>query len=194
MLTLSSCDWPMLENVLDAFDEDNININLLYNIGLVKRVFAVNDKKYVLNSYVESSMKKDFNESPFIEGIKMRINDGNFDLSIVHSSLMKEDIIKKLNKQCNYTPKSIDVIYIQSGLDEIKSCIDLINIRTLCENVLSPNGKIIFKIFDGDKIIDLLENKESIQIKPEQTRRKNKKIIDKSLGIVFRKKYIRKSS
>ena len=173
------------ENVLDVFDEDNININLLYNIGLVKKVFAVNDKKYILNSYVESSIKKDFNESPFIEGIKMRINSENFDLSIVHSSLTKENIIKKLNKQCNYTPKSIDVIYIQSGLDEIKSCIDLINIRTLCENVLSPNGKIIFKIFDGDKIIDLLEKKDNESIKHEQTGRKNKKNVDKSLGLVY---------
>lgn len=173
------------ENVLDVFDENNININLLYNVGLVKRVFAVNDKKYVLSSYVESSVKKDFNESPFIEGIKMRINDNNFDLSIVHSSLTKENIIKKLNKQCNYIPRSIDVIYIQSGLDEIKSCIDLINIRILCENVLSPNGKIIFKIFDGDKIIDFLENKDNALIKYEQTGRKNKKIVDKSLGIAY---------
>lgn len=173
------------ENVLDVFDENNININLLYNIGLVKRVFAVNDKKYVLSSYVESAVKKDFNESPFIEGIKTRINDNNFDLSIVHSSLTKENIIEKLNKQCNYNPRSIDVIYIQSGLDEIKSCIDLINIRILCENVLSPNGKIIFKLFDGDKIIDFLENKDNALNRYEQTGRKNKKNVDKSLGITY---------
>ena len=51
------------------------------------------------------------------------------------------------------------MIYIQSSLDEIKSFIDLIKIRTLCENILSPNGKIIVKLFDGDKIIDLLEKK-----------------------------------
>lgn len=173
------------ENVLDVFDENNININLLYNVGLVKRVFAVNDKKYVLSSYVESSVKKDFNESPFIEGIKTRINDNNFDLSIVHSSLTKENIIKKLNKQRNYIPRSIDVIYIQSRLDEIKSCIDLINIRILCEKVLSPNGKIIFKIFDGDKIIDFLENKDNTPNRYEQTGRKNKKIVNKSLGIAY---------
>lgn len=171
------------ENVLDVFDEDNININLLYNVGLVKKVFAVNDKKYVLNSYIDSSTKKDFNESPFIEGIKTRINDANFDLSIVHSSLTKENIIKKLNKQYSYTPKSIDVIYFQSGLGEIKSLIDLINIRILCENILSPNGKIIFKIFDGDKIMDFLENKSQINF--EQSGRRNKKIVDKTLGITY---------
>lgn len=172
------------ENVLDVFDEDNININLLYNIGLVKKIFAVNDKKYILNSYVERSIKKDFNESPFVEGTKMRINSDNFDLSIVHSSLTNENIIKKLNKQYNYTPKSIDVIYIQSGLDEIKSCIDLIKIRNLCESILSPNGKIIFKIFDGDRIIELLEKKDNESVDHE-TGRKNKKKFDKSLGLVY---------
>ena len=167
------------ESILDIFDEDNIFINMLYNIGLAKKVFAVNSEKYVLNEYVECSIKKYFNETLLIEGVKKRDKSIYFDLSIIHSPLSNENIIDKLNKQYLYMPKSIDVIYFQTGLDDIKSFIDLIDIRMLCENVLSPNGKIIFKLYDGDKIVDFLEHNFI------QTERKNKKVVDKTLGITY---------
>ena len=166
-------------SVLDIFDNDNINVNLLYNVGLVKRVFALNDNKYVLNSYVENAINKQFNGNSFITGIKLRTNDDLFDVNIIHSPLIREKIVDKLNNQYGYTPKSIDVIYFQRGLDEISSLIDIINLRILCENVLTPNGKIIFKLFDGDKIYDFLMNKE------QTTNRRNQKKIDKTLGITI---------
>lgn len=171
------------ESALDIFDDNNIYVNALYNIGLIKKLYAVNEKKYILDTYVEKSINKKFNEKIFIEGVKTRNNDINFDLSIIHSSPLKcDDVIDKLNKQYNYIPKSIDVVYYQTNLDNISSLIDIINIRLMCENILSPNGKIIFKLFDGDKILDFLENNYQVKF---DVARNNKKRINKGLGIKY---------
>lgn len=182
-------------NVLDIFDEDDININLLYNVGLVNQVFAVNERKYVLNSYVEASINKEFNNSAFISGVKIRnSNNPLFDINLIHSSpLDGSRLINKLNKQYGYTPKSIDCIYFQRGLDEITSLIDIIKIRIMCENILAPNGKIVFKLFDGDKIEEFLsegsggayDEQHDYGRNSTSTSKRNKRKIDKNLGMTL---------
>ena len=174
-------------NILDIFDNDNIDINLLYNIGSVKRVYALNERKSNLCLYVENAIDKTFSGQLLTEGIKVKTdNNLSFDLNLIHSPLMKDKMIYELNKQFGYSPKSIDVIYFQCGLDKIKSFIDLISIRLFCENVLAPNGKIIFKLFNGDKLIEFLnssaqESKQNTMTKTSFGRGRRK--IDKSFGI-----------
>ena len=142
--------------IVDIVNEDNGNIPLLYNLGQIDFVYAVSNNKHTLTSIIEQTTNKEFNKHIFLDSTKARSDNKLFSINSVYSSLQRNELIFELNRKWNYTPKSVDMIYFEDCYEQIESLIDVINFRQICDEILNPNGKIVFKIFDGNKIAELI--------------------------------------
>ena len=161
------------KSVLDIINDDNSNVSLLYNIACAEYVYAVSNNKHTLTSYIEQATNKEFNKHTFSSKTLLRNDDLQFSVNSVYSPLTLNSVVSELNKKWNYTPKSIDLVYFEDSFDQIKSLVDVIDFRRVCEEVLSPNGVLVFKIFDGNKVAELIEQKPSV---PQSTARKSRRI------------------
>ena len=171
--------------VIDIVNEDNGNIPLLYNLGQIDFVYAVSNNKHALTSIIEQTTNKEFNKHVFLDSTKSRSDNKLFSINSVYSSLQRNDLIFELNRKWNYTPKSIDMIYFEDCYEQIKSLVDVINFRQICDEILNPNGKIVFKIFDGNKVAELIANQkkdstnESSTLSGKRNTRRSRRTIDK---------------
>ena len=176
------CD-KRYKTIVDIINDDNNNVSLLYNIACAQFIYAVSNNKHTLTSFIEQATNKEFNKHTFSSKTLVRNDDLQFSVNSIYSSLNINSIIPELNKKWNYTPKSIDVVYFEDSFDQINSLIDVINFRKVCEEVLSPNGILVFKIFDGNKVSELIEQKT--QVEPVVRKSRRSRNVDRSLTISY---------
>ena len=171
------------ESILDIINDDNGNISLLYNLSQLKYVYAVSNNKHALTGYIENSTNREFNNRTFIDGTRTRSELNQFSVDVLYSTLNFDSILYELNRKWNYTPSSIDLIYFEDDYGQFTSLIDIINFRRVCEEILSPNGKIILKIFDGAKVNELIEKSNAAVV--VANKRKRSRVVNHTLKIDY---------
>ena len=157
-----------MNRILDIINDDRDNSVMLYKLNQVKNIFVSSDDKHALISYIDAATNRS-NKSA-VNSIYLN-SEHPFSIDVVYSSLKNNDMIHELNRKWCYTPKSIDAVYFEDAFEQLTSLIDIIKFRNICDEVLSPNGKILFKIFDGTKIIDLLKHGNQEKQKTTKKRR-----------------------
>lgn len=172
-----------LKTVLDIINDGNSNASLLYNVASVNHVFCASNNKHTLTNFIEQATDKSFSKHTFLQSTCLRTNDQQFSISSVYSPLTYTSLIPELNKKWNYLPKTIDLVYFEDDFQQINSLVDVINFRKLCESVLSPNGRILLKLFDGNKITEIIENKHKNNDAVKVSKRKRN--IEKTLSIEY---------
>ena len=160
------------ESILDIVNDVGGNVSLIYNLSSVKYIYALSNNRHTLTRYIEQATDRTFNSHIFIDGTKTRSANKQFSIEAVFSSLELNSALRSLNQKWSYTPKSIDIVYFEDDYTQIKSLIDIINFRRLCDSILSPNGKIVFKTFDGSKVNDFISKQQSIPSITTNQRRK----------------------
>ena len=154
--------------VLDIINDDRDNSIMLYKLNQVKNIFVTSDNKHALISYIDAAINR--SNKTMMNSIYLN-SEHPFSINVIHSSLKNNDMIYELNRKWCYTPKSINAVYFEDAFEQLTSLIDIIKFRNVCDEVLSPNGKILFKIFDGTKIIDLLKHGNQEKQKSTKKRR-----------------------
>lgn len=145
----------MYGTMLDFFDKNNINVDKMFSIGNVNTFYAVSDDKSALISYINTASNKSIVMPMFMTCIK---NNQNrlIDVNIIHyiqKGKYFSNIVSELNSKYNYKMFSIDVIYIQDRTEDIfKSLSYVLDFIDFAYKVLTPNGVIIFKYFDGGMV------------------------------------------
>ena len=151
------------ENIIDIYDPSNINVSNLYTLGNVNNFYAINANRSSLIKYVNASMDHDMNKSIFLQNTKL-IYGRIIDINIINGKFDSENnkIFSNLIKNYGYKMNSIDAIYVQDQSDEIfTSFIKTMAFVKFCEKTLSPNGKIIIKFYDGERINNMIESKKN---------------------------------
>lgn len=147
-------------NILDIFNEEHIIVSLIYGLSKCKHIYGVNSDKGILSSYIDAGVFRNNNGTKSITPLmnKTHIHSTNtvLNMNIIDSDINSLSLLYKLNEQCEYFPKSIDLIILHNNFKSLDSIIEFIEFRNICLNVLSPNGKILIIAHDGDKIINLL--------------------------------------
>lgn len=150
-------------NIIDIYDPMNINVNDLYILGNVNNFYAINSNRSSLIRYVNASMNHEINKSIFLQNTKL-IYGRILDINIINEKFNSDNnnIFSNLIKKYGYKMNSIDAIYVQDQSDEIfSSFIKTIAFVKFCERTLSPNGKIIIKFYDGERINNMIENNKN---------------------------------
>ena len=169
--TIEQC-IPACSTIIDIMDDNQINANNLFNLVSAKSIFAVSSSKHALTTYIEQAVDKTFSGQVILPTTRLRKLDYQFDIQIVHSDPVDyEHVITELNKKWNYSTKSIDVMFIENINFIVKHIVDIIKLRKLAESILSPNGIIVIKLFDGNKLEEVINksNNEKINMPTNKT-------------------------
>ena len=155
-------------NILDIINDDRDNSIMLYKLNQVKNIFIASDDKHALISYIDTAINR--NNKTMINSIYLN-SEHPFSINLVYSSLKRNDMIHELNRKWCYTPKSINTVYFEDAFEQLTSLVDIIRFRNICDEVLSPNGKVLLKTFDGSKVIDMLKHGNQEKQKSTKKRR-----------------------
>lgn len=154
------------DTIVDLYDPLSVNVSNLYAVGNVNTFYAINKSRSSLIKYVNASMNHEINNFIFMHQTKL-IYDRLMDVNIINDefTLSHDGIFSELIKKYGYKMNSIDAVYVQNQSDEIlSSFVKTILLVRFCEKVLSPNGKIIIKFYDGDIINNMKNNHLKIQV------------------------------
>lgn len=142
------------ENILDIFSEEHVNVSLIFELSSCKYLYGVNSEKGNLSAYVDAGVFRNESKiaSPLINKVQIHNTTRVLNINIIDSDINGRCLLNKLNEQCEYFPKSIDLIMLHNNFKSLDSVLDFIEFKNVCLDILSPNGKILIVAYDGDKI------------------------------------------
>lgn len=149
------------QSILDIFNAEHINVGLIHALTNCKKLYGVNSDRSVLSAYIDAGVfRNDLKiTSPLMSGVQISNTNRVLNMNIVDSDINNESLLNRLNEQCEYFPKSIDLIILHNNFKSLDSVIEFIEFKNICLNVLSPNGKILVVAYDGAKVETLISQR-----------------------------------
>jgi hypothetical protein len=141
------------KNVIHFFDDTAIETNQYQIFESMKNVFIVHNSMSQIGTHISKLIKNRNNpiEFSFVQDTKLnkQIEDVDF-VYIQQTSGGFSELYKSLNGR--YCFDTVDVVFLDNQFTGINSLLDLINFKMFCKQVLSPNGKLIIKYFNEQRI------------------------------------------
>lgn len=140
------------KNIIDVFDSKYINISTLYGLGNVSTIYAINSSRSALIRYVNTSMKHSITPSTFLTNTRV-MTSRVLDVNVIDKGFTHTDtpLLESLMRHYKYANNSINLIFVQDQLDGVlSSVVGIEAFIDFANNVLSANGRIIIKYFDGN--------------------------------------------
>ena len=172
---------PLGAMILDITDDNTINGNNFFNLVSARSVCTVSESKHCLTTFIERSTDKTFKANTVLPYTRLRLSSNlQFDTQIINAGVNSFDVIDKLNKKWNYVSHSMDIMFVENTNKLIHSMMDIIHLRRIAENVLTPNGIIVIKLFEGNKLEEMIK-----KAKPVDVNKSTRRITKTKLNLKF---------
>lgn len=154
------------KSILHIFNSPYVNVADMISLSKIDYIYAINEDRNLLTQYVQNAIMKSNSHKPFMRYTDVRENTPSLTINVINLKITSsiKDILHDLLQVNTYVHKSVDCVYIQDAFAKFETIPDILRFKLLCDQILSPNGQIVVKYMDSDKLKTYINTDESSTI------------------------------